>query len=90
MSSSKFGGIVDATRARITQEEYPQESRQEAKPEAKRGNGKSSNPEYKQISAYVRKDTHREAIKRLADEDGKRDLSDIIENLLNQWLKSGI
>jgi hypothetical protein len=87
MSSSKFGGIVDATRARQGGAPEP-EPQQETRPEAKKANGKSSNPEYKQISAYIRRSTHRDAIKRLADEDGRRDLSDVIEELLSQWLKS--
>ncbi len=49
-------------------------------------NGKRSDTEYKQVSAYIRKDTHRMAKIALLEED--RQFSELVEELLNTWLKS--
>ena len=51
-------------------------------------NGKSSNPEYKQISALIRKDTHREVVRALLDDNETRDVSDLLQDLLQEWLVS--
>jgi len=55
-----------------------------------RAKGKSSNPDYVQISAYVRKDTHKDARKLLLDDEQGRDLSDLMEELLQQWVNSRV
>ena len=49
-------------------------------------NGKRSHPDYEQISAYIRKETHR-AVKLALLEDGGEDFSDLVEKQLQQWLK---
>ena len=49
-------------------------------------NGKRSNPDYKQISALVRKDTHRNVMRALLDEPTDRDVSDLLQALLEDWL----
>ncbi len=46
--------------------------------------GKRSDPDYTQISAYIRKDTHRAVMQAIVT---KRDLSDLIEELFAEWLK---
>jgi hypothetical protein len=46
--------------------------------------GKRNNPDYTQISAYIRKDTHRAVMQEIVT---KRDLSDLIEELFTEWLK---
>ena len=51
-------------------------------------NGKSSNPAYKQISALIRKDTHREVVRALLDDNESRDVSDLLQDLLQEWLVS--
>ena len=48
--------------------------------------GKRSNPQYRQITAYIRTDTHEQAKKALLDQ--KKELSELLEELLSQWLKS--
>jgi hypothetical protein len=48
--------------------------------------GKSSNPSYVQISAYIKKETRTSAGRILIGSD--KDLSDIIEELLTNWIKS--
>jgi hypothetical protein len=45
-----------------------------------------NDPEYKQALAYVRRDTHRRVMMRLAGEE--REFSDLVETLLAEWLNS--
>lgn len=47
--------------------------------------GKRSNPDWEQITIFVRKDTKRAAMRRLMDSDQERDLSEIVEQLLARW-----
>ncbi len=49
--------------------------------------GKRSNPNYKQISALIRKDTHRNVMRALLDETTDRDVSDLLQALLEDWLR---
>ena len=51
-------------------------------------NGKRSNPDYKQISALIRKDTHRAVVRVLLDDGKSRDVSDLLQELLQRWLDS--
>jgi hypothetical protein len=52
--------------------------------------GKRSDPDFTQITAYIRKDTHADVkIALLKQRDG-RDMSDLIESLFAQWLKSPV
>ena len=46
--------------------------------------GKRSNTEYRQVSAYVRKDTHRRVKMALLEED--RQFSELVAELLETWL----
>ena len=46
--------------------------------------GKRDNPDFQQISAYVRKDTYRAVKQAIVT---KRDMSDLIEELFTEWLK---
>jgi hypothetical protein len=52
--------------------------------EASRRKGKRNDPDYTQISAYIRKDTHRAVMQEIVT---KRDLSDLLEELFTEWLK---
>lgn len=62
-----------------------QETAQEAVPTAtNKKKGKRDNPDYQQISAYIRKDTYRAVKQAIVTE---RDLSDLIEELFTEWLK---
>jgi hypothetical protein len=45
-----------------------------------------SHPDFEQITAYIRKDTHR-AIKIALLQNGKQEFSELVEELLCQWLK---
>ena len=77
--ASKFQQILKA--AESVREQQP-----EAKPTKTKGSGKRSDPDYVQISAYIRKDTHRQAKRKLLEYGDERDLSDVIEELLKNWV----
>ncbi len=49
--------------------------------------GKRSNPEYRQVSAWVRRDTYDRVTRRLFL-DERREFSDLVESLLREWLRS--
>lgn len=62
-------------------------------PEAGKGRGrpatgKRSNPEWKLYSHFLKKRTQRAAVARLQAEESERDLSDVLEELLENWLKA--
>lgn len=64
-----------------------------AEPQAEKGRGrpatgKRSNPEWKLYSHFLKKRTQRAAVARLQAEDSERDLSDVLQELLENWLKS--
>jgi hypothetical protein len=48
--------------------------------------GKRSNPEWKLYSHFLKRQTQRAAVARLQAEDSDRDLSDILQELLENWL----
>lgn len=62
----------------------------EAAPQSKkvgRPKGKRSNPDYEQVTAYIRRETH-SAIKNALLQDGKkREFSELIEDLLTKHLQ---
>ena len=48
------------------------------------GVGKRSNAEYRQVSAYIRKDTHRKVKMALLEEE--QEFSELVGRLLEEWL----
>ncbi len=50
--------------------------------------GKRSNPDWKLYSHFLKKRTQRAAAARLQAEDAGRDLSDVLQELLENWLKT--
>ncbi len=50
--------------------------------------GKRSNPEWKLYSHFLKRRTQRAAVARLQAEDSGRDLSDLLQELLENWLKT--
>jgi hypothetical protein len=64
----------------------------EAEPQAEKGRGrpatgKRSNPDWKLYSHFLKRQTQRAAVARLQAEDEGRDLSDVLQELLDNWLK---
>jgi hypothetical protein len=54
----------------------------------KRVAGKSSNPDFTQVLTYVRRDTHNRVKAALIFDEQKRDLSDLVEELLAGWIEN--
>ncbi len=48
--------------------------------------GKRSNPEFSATTFFVRKETKRQAARLLEDANSGKDLSDLVEELLGQWI----
>ena len=57
-------------------------------PRRGRPNGKRSNAEFQQVTAYVRRDTYRRVSIKLLDRENKGEFSELIEELLQKWLKA--
>ncbi len=84
---SKFDGILSV--------KPTQDIKQKGKPahtavtELKRDNsrlrGKRSHPDYTQITAYIRKDTHEEVMRKIYK---RQEFSELVEELLNGWLRN--
>jgi hypothetical protein len=80
MARGKFDELV---RAR-TKEQAPseQDSARRSAPPA----GKRSDSDYKQVSAYIRRDTHFKVKLALLQEG--REFSELVEELLGEWIAS--
>lgn len=79
--------FADLLGARDT--DQPENNSAEAESEADttpRRKGKRLNKEYVQISAYVRKDTHKKVKAALIFDEESGDFSDLMEQLLQEWL----
>lgn len=50
--------------------------------------GKRSDPDFEAITAYIRKKTHKDVKIALLQEDKPREFSQLVEELLINWLKS--
>ena len=48
--------------------------------------GKRSNPDWKLYSHYLKRKTQRAAVAKLQAEENDRDLSDVLQELLEKWL----
>lgn len=96
---SKFKSLLDAAKGREPEPEPEKPSQDsvvyqpspvaESQPSQKRGRpkGKRSHPDYEQVTAYIRKDTHRAAKIALLSEGEEREFSELIQELLEHWLK---
>jgi hypothetical protein len=69
----------------LVHEVVPQEA---SEPVSDRKQGKSANPAYTKLTAYIRKDTHHAVKLRLLQEGQGREFSELVESLLTGWLKS--
>lgn len=97
---SKFKSILSAAKNResspeseeLSQNAVVNQSQQvvESQPSPKRGRpkGKRSHPDYEQVTAYIRKETHRDIKIALLSEGDGREFSELIQELLEQWLVS--
>jgi len=68
--------------------QFPAGVQEAGKGRGRPATGKRSNPEWKLYSHFLKKRTQRAAVARLQAEESERDLSDILEELLEKWLKN--
>lgn len=50
--------------------------------------GKREDPNYHQCGLYIRKTTHKRARRRLEDTQPGKDMSELVQELLEQWLET--
>jgi hypothetical protein len=91
----KFSALADLHRQPVDEETPAEKPQPVASPPAvvegrgrgRPATGKRSNPEWKLYSHFLRKQTQRAAVARLQAEDSDRDLSDVLDELLAEWLR---
>jgi hypothetical protein len=88
MAESKFSAIFQNSNA--AEPEKAPERIEKPRPAAKplgRPRGKRSDPAWKQFSVLLKKETQREAANILRAKDEGLDLSGLVQNLLESWIK---
>ena len=83
---SKFKGLFDARRAQEDEEAVQVQKRGRGRPRGHAGGKRDNKAEYTQAAAYVRRDVHRRVKAALVAEE--REYSELVEELLVEWLKS--
>ena len=87
MAESKFAGIFQHSLVEETRAAERAEKPVAALKAPGRPPGKRSDPEYKQYSVLLKKQTHREVTKILRDQEDSPDVSELLQQLLEQWLE---
>jgi hypothetical protein len=84
---SKFDGVFKAVGKEIAQ---PEPTLADQASGVKRGRpaAKRSDPNFTQVSALIRKETYHAVKLKLFQQGKDREFSELVETLLNQWLKS--
>ena len=83
---TKFRGLLEATKLHRADSEEGSFLKW-VPPRRGRPSGKRSHPDFEQITAYIRKDTHH-AVKIGLLQNGRKEFSELVEELLGRWLKS--
>lgn len=87
----KFSALADLHRqpseAEASETSLPLAEPQAEKSRGRPATGKRSNPDWKLYSHFLKRQTQRAAVARLQAEDIERDLSDVLQELLEKWLK---
>lgn len=83
---SKFEGLLSVKnrQSEVNGDKTLPELVSEPKKGKLRPPGKRSDPDFTQITAYVRKDTHEDVMRRIYK---RQEFSELIEELLADWLK---
>lgn len=83
---SKFDGIL-AVKSKSNSTRRPKTSEMKveaAEPKKPKRIGKRSHPDFTQITAYIRKNTHEDVMRKIYR---RQELSELLEELLIDWLK---
>ena len=90
MAESKFAGLRTMRQPQPVPESEPAPPAADIEQPRERGRGrppgKRSNPEWKLFSHFLKRRTQREAAAILQAEDQGRDLSDVLQELLEGWI----
>lgn len=84
---NKFKEVLEAARNRELSASAALLSQPDKRQHRGRPPGKRSHPDFEQITAYIRKDTH-QAVKIALLQGGRQEFSELVEILLAGWLKS--
>src|SRR5215831_7981660 len=88
---SKFSGVLAKLKQRPAEEQSIAPPDRPAASEAARGRGrppgKRSDPDYQPTTVLLRKHTKKTATRLLEDTNAAHDLSDLIEQLLTEWIQ---
>ena len=88
---NKFQGVIDAAKDK---EGIAGKPASLVMPSKRRGRGrprgKRSDPDFEQVTAYIRKHTHQGVKIALLQESKGQEFSELVEGLLAKWLKSRI
>jgi len=87
MAESKFAGIFQHSLAEEAHAAERIEKPAAALKAPGRPPGKRSDPAYKQYSVLLKKQTHRQVTTILRDQEGGPDVSELLQQLLEQWLE---
>ena len=77
--------LKQAKKASTKTKEQKVEKVEEVKPKKRKSSGKRTDPDFKQVGAYIRKDTYLQ-IQKLLLEQPDKDFSDLVEELLTDYL----
>ena len=86
---NKFQEVIDAAKDKEGIADKPASL---AMPPKRRGGrrprGKRSDPDFEQVTAYIRKHTHQAVKITLLRESTGQEFSELVEDLLTKWLKA--
>ena len=86
---SKFQGLIDAANSRANTAAQPALVMVSTKRRGRgRPRGKRSDPNFEQVTTYLRKHTHQGVKIALVQEGRGQEFSELVEDLLAEWLKA--
>jgi hypothetical protein len=87
MTESKFAGIFQHSLPAELRASERMEKRVATLKAPGRPPGKRSDPEYKQYSVLLKRQTHRQVTTILHDQEDSPDVSELLQQLLEQWIE---
>ncbi len=84
---SKFNDILKAAKQRNSEVETPAPAETTSQ-KSGRPRGKRSNPDYEQVTAYIKRETYRNTKIALLQQRDNQEFSELVEQLLNEWLST--
>jgi len=52
--------------------------------------GKRSDPDYRQVSAWIKRDTYDRVTRRLFTRENRREFSELVQSLLEDWVETAV